>query len=61
MGNSGYEDWIIKETNSFSTIMQLIKTITKKIDSNIQRLIKKNCYKVKSFTPLLRIQALAAG
>ena len=30
MGNSGYEDWIIKETNSFSTIMQLIKTFLKK-------------------------------
>ena len=50
---------IVKEKNSFNPIMQLINLKSPKKwsqTSNRRRLIKKDCHKVASSTPLLRTQ-----
>ena len=50
---------IVKEKNSFNPIMQLINLKSPKKwsqASNRRRLIKKDCHKVASSTPLLRTQ-----
>lgn len=52
---------IVREVNSFVTIMQLINCIHEKLESNRQGLLKRNCRKRVLYTSLLRSQIVTMG